>query len=159
MASRVRNEDWKEDADLIDDLAKFVNLFKKCQNLYKREILNLVEVRYPQYAWSMRTLTRRLQHFDIKYIDYDIDVETVKQAVEKEMEGPGKLLGYRALHKKIREIHGLNVPRNLVYNVMSDVNPQGLEDRAGVGQPKRPRRTKSFVSNVSHNNTICFLLC
>ena len=107
----------------------------------------------------MRTLTRRLQHFDIKYIDYDIDVETVKQAVEKEMEGPGKLLGYRALHKKIREIHGLNVPRNLVYNVMSDVNPQGLEDRAGVGQPKRPRRTKSFVSNVSHNNTIYFLLC
>ena len=101
MASRVRNEDWKEDADLIDDLAKYVS-----QNLYKREILNLVEVRYPQYAWSMRTLTRRLQHFDIKYIDYDIDVETVKQAVEKEMEGPGKLLGYRALHKKIREIHG-----------------------------------------------------
>ena len=154
MASRVRNEDWKEDADLIDDLAKYVS-----QNLYKREILNLVEVRYPQYAWSMRTLTRRLQHFDIKYIDYNIDVETVKQAVEKEMEGPGKLLIYRALHKKIREIHGLNVPRNLVYNVMSDVNPQGLEDRAGVGQPKRARRTKSFVSNVSHNNTICFLLC
>ena len=61
MASRVRNEDWKEDADLIDDLAKYVS-----QNLYKREILNLVEVRYPQYAWSMRTLTRRLQHFDIK---------------------------------------------------------------------------------------------
>ena len=99
MASRVRNEDWKEDADLIDDLAKYVS-----QNLYKREILNLVEVRYPQYAWSMRTLTRRLQHFDIKYIDYDIDVETVKQAVEKEMEGPGKLLGYGALHKKIREM-------------------------------------------------------
>ena len=56
------------------------------------------------------------------------------------MEGPGSLLGYRALHKNIREVHGLNVLRIVVYNVMADVNPQGLKDRGGVGQPKRPRR-------------------
>ena len=87
------------------------------------------------YAWSLRTLSRRLQHFGIKFINYAIDVEDVKRAVVKEMDGPGRLLGYRALHKKIRELHGLNVPRNLVYNVMADVNPKGLEERGGVGQP------------------------
>ncbi|XP_028517680.1 uncharacterized protein LOC110248095 [Exaiptasia diaphana] len=63
------------------------------------------------------------------------------------MEGPGKLLGYRALHKKIRDVHGLSVPRNLVYTVMQDVNHQGLQNRGGVGKPKRPKRTKAFVSN------------
>ncbi len=73
----------------------------------------------------------------------------VERVVRQEMEGPGRLLGYRALHKKVREIHRLNVPRNLIYDVMHKVNPQGLEDRGGVGQPKRPRRTKTFISSVS----------
>ena len=66
----------------------------------------------------------------------------------KEMDGPGRLLGYRALHKKIRELHGLNVPRNLVYNVMADVNPKGLEERGGVWQPKRAGRKTAFTSTV-----------
>ena len=59
----------------------------------------------------------------------------VKRTVAKVMDGPGSLLGYRALHKKIREEHNLNVPRNVVYDMLADVNPQGLEDRGGVGQP------------------------
>ena len=69
------------------------------------EILDLMKVHYPMYAWSLRTLSRRLQHFGIKFINYAIDVEDVKRAVVKEMDGPGRLLGYRALHKKIRELH------------------------------------------------------
>ena len=47
--------------------------------------------------------------------------------LQKEVEGPGRLLGYRALHKKIREVHNLNVPRNLVYAMMEEVDPEGLD--------------------------------
>ena len=68
--------------------------------------------------------------------------------MKKELDGPGSLLGYRALHNKIREVHELNVPRNLVYDVLADLDPQGLEDRGGVGQPKRQRRKGTFTSNV-----------
>lgn len=75
-------------------------------------------------------------------------MEEVKKAVKVEVE-PGKLLGYRAMHKKIREVHGLKVPRNLVYDTMADVNPEGLEARGGVGKPKRLKRNKVFTSNVS----------
>jgi len=78
-------------------------------------------------------------------------VEEVKRAVLKEMDGLGRLLGYRALHKKIRELHGLNVPRNLVYNMMADVNPKGLEERGGVGQPKRARRKTAFTSTEEYS--------
>ena len=49
------------------------------------------------------------------------------------MKGPGSLFVYWPLHKKAREVYGLNVPRNLVYDVMADVNPEGLEERGGVG--------------------------
>ena len=135
MASRTINPDWEEDLELKDNLELYVQ-----RNLSQSEILDLMKVYYPMYAWSLRTLLRQLQHFGIKFINYAIDVEDVKRAVVKEMDGPGCLLGYCALHKKICKLHGLNVPRNLVYNVMADVNPKDLEERGGVGQPKGGRQ-------------------
>ena len=143
MASRIRSSEWEDDEALEEDLKLYVK-----RNLRQSEILGLVKVKFPMYAWSLRSLSRRLHHFGIQYIDYDIDVGQVKEAVKKELDGPGSLLGYRALHNKIREVHELNVPRNLVYDVLADLDPQGLEDRGGVGQPKRQRRKGTFTSNV-----------
>ena len=84
-------------------------------------------------------------------LDYDIELEDVKKAVKKELDGPGVLLGYRAMQQKVREVHGLNVSRDLVYAVMGEADPEGLKSRGGVGKPKRPRRTNVFVSGVSNN--------
>ena len=64
------------------------------------------------------------------------------------MDGPGAFLGYRALHRKIREVHGLKVPKNIVYDMIYMVDPTGLDERGGVGQPKRPQRTNKFTSKV-----------
>ena len=36
----------------------------------KSEILDFIESKYPMYAWSGRTLARRLQYFDIKFIKF-----------------------------------------------------------------------------------------
>ena len=68
--------------------------------------------------------------------------------MREEMTGPGNLLGYRAMTKKIREIHGQKVPRNLVYAMMEHVDPSGLEERGGVGQPKRAPKGV-FTSKVN----------
>ena len=68
---------------------------------YKRtEILSFVSRDFPQYPWSLRILDRRLRHFGIYYTDRTVDVEHVHQAVAKELDGLGKLLGYRAMYKK-----------------------------------------------------------
>jgi len=75
------------------------------------------------------TLDRRLRHFGIYYINYDTPVEAVSDAVEKELEGPGKLLGYRAMNQKLRTEHNVQVPRHLVSNVMAELDPEGLEAR------------------------------
>ena len=48
------------------------------------------------YAWSIPTLDRRLRYFNIFYTDRNVTLDEVKEAVGKELEGPGKLLGYRA---------------------------------------------------------------
>lgn len=111
-----------QDQTLKDDLSQYVR-----QNWKKSEILDFIESKYPTYAWSGRTLARRLQYFDIKFTDYEVDTEDVKEAVRREMDGPGQLLGYRSMQQKIREIHGLNVPRDVVYAVMKEVSPKDFK--------------------------------
>ena len=69
-------------------------------------------------------LSRRLHHFGIRYTDKSVDIDEVREAAQKEMKGPGRLLGYCSLYKKVREVHGLKVPRYLVYDVITDVNPE-----------------------------------
>lgn len=38
-----------------------------------------MKVHYPIYAWSLRIVSRQLQHFGIKFINYALDVEDVKR--------------------------------------------------------------------------------
>ena len=53
------------------------------------------------YKWSISTLAGRLDHFGIKYIDRALGIEPVVAAVKREVAGPGKLLGCRALNQKL----------------------------------------------------------
>ena len=110
------------------------------------EVLDFLQRDFPQYPWSLRSLDRRLRHFEINYNDANVKVDEVVEAVQKELEGPGKLLGYRAMHKKIRLEHNLNVTRDEVYNVMYHLDPEGLESRGGVGAKKVRRKAGNFTS-------------
>ncbi|KAK3754907.1 hypothetical protein QZH41_012651 [Actinostola sp. cb2023] len=145
---RVRNPEWEDDETLKADLAKYV-----MQNLSRREIVDFLKRDFPQYAWSLGTLSRRLAHFDIKYVRYDIDLKEVENAVREETEGPGQLLGYRALQRKLREQHNLAVPRALAHDVMGIVDPEGLERRGNVGQKRRRRGATGTFTSLGSNHT------
>lgn len=109
------------------------------ESLRREEILDFLSRDFSEYAWSLRTLDRRLQYFEISYTDRNVTIDQVESAVKKEIEGPGKLLGYRALHKKIRQIYDLHVPRDLVHAVMYKVDPDALEQRAPQFKKKKPK--------------------
>ena len=144
--SRIRNPDWENDENLKADIQKYV-----LQNLTRREVLDFLGRDYPQYAWSLPTLSRRMAHFGVKYVEYETDLKVVEKAVKEETGGPGQLLGYRSMHKKLREHHHLAVPRGLVYDVMTQIDPEGLERRGKVGQKKRHRGpTGTFTSLVRY---------
>lgn len=132
MAEHVRNLEWENNEPLRSDRDKYIH-----QNLWQKLISCL-------YTWSLRALGHRLQFFSI-FQHYEVDIE-VKRAVKKELQGPGKLLGYRAMQQKVRELHGLNIPCDLVYVVMGEDDPQGLEATRGVGQSTRPCRTNALVT-------------
>ncbi len=51
---------------------------------YQRsEMLDFLRSDYPHYAWSTRTLDRRITYFDIKHTDRNVIVDQVKDAVQK----------------------------------------------------------------------------
>ena len=64
--ARIRNEDWVEDEQLVADIRKYV-----MQNMKREEALDFLRRDYPQYAWSLPTLSRRMRHFGIKYVNYN----------------------------------------------------------------------------------------
>ena len=121
MAASCR---WKDDDALRTDLNTYVR-----QSMKRSKIIEFVKRDYPDYSWSIPTLDRRLRHFNISYIEYETPLEDVYAAVQTELSGPGKLLGYRALNQKLRIKHGVKVPRHLIHNVMADLDQAGLDRR------------------------------
>lgn len=117
-----------------NDLKTYVS-----QNLKRSEVLDFMQRDFPQYKWSLATLDRRLRHFGIHYIDYDTPLTVVADAVQKELEGPGRLLGYRAMNQKLRTEHNVQVPRHLVYNMIAELDPEGLEARSLQRKKKKPK--------------------
>lgn len=131
---------WVHDENLKEAMSRYVQ-----QSLQRSEILDFLKRDFPQYLWSIRSLDRRLRHFEIYYNNNSVGVDDVTQAVENELKGPGQLLGYQAMHKKIRQEYGLNVTRDKLYDVMYDLDPEGLETRGGVGA-KKERRKGNFTT-------------
>ena len=77
-----RNDAWQSDYQLEQEMKKFVK-----QGIKRREILDFLRREFPQYAWSIATLDRRLRHFNINYIDKNESVDEVRDAVARELSG------------------------------------------------------------------------
>ena len=93
------------------------------------------------------------------YTDKTITLETVTNAVAKELDRPGQLLGYRAMHQKLRQEHDINVPRDLVYAKMQELDPEGLESRkVGIKNKKRKEcfttRGPNWVHSLDGHNKL-----
>ena len=98
----MEDSNWENDVALEQSLREYVR-----KNLKTKEILHFMKRNYDQYSWRIATLDRKLRFFDINYIYYDTSLETVQAAAQKELNGPGKLLGYKALNQKLRMQHGV----------------------------------------------------
>lgn len=132
---------WELNDSLRRDLENYV-----LQGIQIKEILDFMYRDYQQYVWSIRTLDRRLRKFGIYYIDMvNTTMEDVRSVVKKELDGPGRQLGYRALRQKIRQKYAMKIPRDAIHNIMYEIDPDMLnERRPGT---KKERKRKNFISN------------
>ena len=86
--------------------------------------------------------------FAIKYTNYKVDIGEVKRTVKKELQGPAKLLGYRVMQQKVRELHRQNVLHNLVNLLWGKLTQKELK-QGGVRQSNPSWQTNAFVTGVS----------
>ena len=101
MDVRIRNSEWELDGELQRELSKYVT-----KGLQRNEILSCILREFLQCSWSIRTLDRWMRYFNIFYHDKNVSLNAVKEAVKRELDGSGKLLGYRAMHLKIKQKTG-----------------------------------------------------
>ena len=80
VEARIKNDSWKEDSNLREKLKDYVT-----EGLRREEILDFRLRDFDCYAWSIRTLDRRLRYFDIRYTDTDVTVDEVEEAITREM--------------------------------------------------------------------------
>ena len=93
-------------------------------SLCHEEILDFMLRDFDCYAGSIRTLDRRLRYFDIRYTDTDDAVDEVEEAITRQIEGPGRLLGYRAMQKKhccLDELNSWSFAISLLSGVIDDL--------------------------------------
>ena len=98
MAVRIRCSEWESDEQLKSDLERYV-----LANYSRQEILDFASRDFPEYAWSLPTLSRRLHFFGIKYVRYETNVEDVKKAIEgiKEASPAGFAMITMGHHKSV----------------------------------------------------------
>ena len=113
--------EWKEDNQLEQDLRKYI-----AQNLKRSEVLDFVKQDFPEYTWNPQRMPSSLWY---SLHNYDTPLAEVSAAVKKELEGPGRLLGYGGMNQKWRTEHNILLPRHLVHKMMAELDPEGLEAR------------------------------
>ena len=100
---RIRNTEWVSDVTLKDELNRLI-----LEGYTQKEIICYMNRDFNQYAWSERTLKRRISHFELRKADTENTLEEATEAIEKEiLNGPGRLLGYRAMHQKLKKVRYL----------------------------------------------------
>ena len=132
MVAPIRDTNWINDKHLEDALRKLERY-----NLKRTEILDYMQRDFPKHAWILRTLGRRLRYFNMYKTDQNVSVEEVQRIILEEILGPWCLLGYRAMHAKIRQYYQLNESRALACAVMEDVDPNNLEYKTVGKKSKR----------------------
>eukprot|EP00794_Sanderia_malayensis_P012630 gene12630-13921_t len=102
MATDNRFAAWKDDELRCAAMQEYVK-----KGLKREETPNFLWRDFSYYKWSMRTLDRCMLHFQIYYIDKDVSIEEVKEAVKKAMEKKihinHNLLGFQLSDNELEE--------------------------------------------------------
>lgn len=109
---------------------------------------------------SVRTLKRRLRSLGLRRKDQVIDEQYLREVIREEMEGAGRLSGYRNVWHALRLRHSINVSRHVVARIIKEIDPEGVESRKARRLHRR-RYTSDGPNACWHidGENSCFILC
>ncbi|XP_023810784.1 uncharacterized protein LOC111947453 isoform X1 [Oryzias latipes] len=79
---------------------------------------------------SLSTVKRRLREADLTKRTNYTPIIAVQAAISEELQGPGKLLGYRAMWQILKQKYSFTVRRSDVMKLMRELDPSGIEARS-----------------------------
>jgi len=91
---------------------------------------------------SLRQLKRLLFKKRLTRRKHHSEPDEVVNAVEKELSGSGKLLGYRLMHQRLRLDYGLVVSRETVRVILKSLDPESVARRSRNRLKRREYRSK-----------------
>eukprot|EP00795_Rhopilema_esculentum_P014495 gene14495-5557_t len=77
---------------------------------------------------SLRTLKRKIKRIGLRRPMPDYEMDSVRATVGGMLDGPQSNLGYRAVWHDL-QMKGIRVPRNIVANLLRELDPQGVQER------------------------------
>lgn len=91
---------------------------------------------------SLRHLKRILKRLGCRRRRFQSNLDEIVGVVEEELRGSGSLLGYRAMHQRLINHHGLVTTREVVRQVLKIFDPEGVEHRSRHRLRRRVYRSK-----------------
>ena len=77
----------------------------------------------------VRTLKRRLRSLGLKRKGQVVEEEHLRNVISVEIQGAGRLSGYRSIWHALRLRHGLHVSRHVVARIIKELDPDGVKAR------------------------------
>ena len=91
---------------------------------------------------SLRHLKRILRRLGCRRRCSQSNLQDVVEAVKEELRGSGSLLGYRAMHQRLVNQHGLITTGEVVRQALKIFDPEGVEHRSRHRLRRRVYRSK-----------------
>eukprot|EP00794_Sanderia_malayensis_P012403 gene12403-13687_t len=120
---RVMKESKMADEDELEEAVRYYFL----KDFEYDTILNFLE-KYHGIKISKRKLQDRLKRYGLSRRtsqDNQIDEQRIRQYILLELDGPGRLLGYRALWRKLHLRYRITTPRSIVQTLLRELDPEG----------------------------------
>ena len=86
---------------------------------------------YHSIDMSIRTLKRRLHSMGLKKHDFSTSEAVIRQVIEREIEGPFSLKGYRTMWNTLRARYGIRTQRDNVMGILREIHKRLLHGRLG----------------------------
>ena len=80
---------------------------------------------YHGISISIPTLKRRLRHYSLRRKQIAFNENIVRGIIEREMQGPRSIKGYKSMYQTLRQSYGVHVPRDNVMHILKEIDPSG----------------------------------
>ena len=98
--------------------------------------------------YSLRTLKRKLRRFGLRKVA-NITYMALRAVIGREIIGPSSNLGYRSMWGLLKTKYNIRVSRDLVMQILKELNPDGAEERRQRSLRRRTYRSLG-ANNVWH---------